>query len=219
MFFYPKNNFFGKSFFYTGNYGISWDLGVSYQPISELKISASLLELGFLSLQQKELQRYQINGKFSFSYKNINPINQLSDIPIVYDQIKEIVNSISGQFLNVNTQENYSKKMLLPIRGYLGVNYLLHQKHDFSFLFYGKGDPNFEKWSFYFETGLGYAFKTPIFEGFLNYHLNNYNFFNIGLGFLLHIQRFQLHFAIDNVLLINKKLLLQLGGIWFLGKK
>jgi hypothetical protein len=215
-FFYPKTSFFSTMAIYSGNYGFAWDFGFKVKLHPKVNLSASIIDLGFIVLTAPHIQSYELNADVKF---NTKPDNQSSNSAVnVYQHAIRIINSFSEKFSSVNTNGDYKKISFLPLHIYTGVNYLMNEQHDLNFLIHFMTTPKLENWRLFYDVGIGYIWRSPIFQPVINYHINTYSFFNLGLGFLFNIKAFQIHLLTDDVFFSAGNTFIQFGAHWFFNR-
>lgn len=214
--FYPKTSLLPSMVIYSGNYGFAWDFGFKVKVHPQVTLSASVIDLGFFSLNTSYIQSYQLNADVQFNIKPDNP----SNIPFlnIYEHASHIINSFSQKFTSVTTNRVYQKISFLPLHVYAGVNYLMNEQHDLNFLLHLMTIPKLQNWRLFYDVGIGYVWRSPVFQPVINYHINTYSFFNLSLGFLMNIKAFQIHILTDNVLLSGGNTFIQLGAHWFFNR-
>jgi hypothetical protein len=179
-----------------------------------LTVSASLLNFGFIYLRSPDIQYYQLDTDFKINTKFPDIPSSLSGLGVFLKQTQYIINSFSQKFTTAVRKGKYESIFLLPAHIYLGANYLFNQQHDLNFLLHLMTIPQLKKWITIYDVGIGYVWRTPIFQPVINYHINSYNFVNLGIGILFNIKNFQIHFLIDDLLLSGGDLFVQIGAHW-----
>ena len=213
--FYPRQNFLGNMFVYSGNYGFATDLGFKINVHPQISISASFIDFGFTFLNQTDVQRYELSGDISINTKPPNLSgNSISALDNLIQHTTHIFNSFSEKFTAINQKGKYQKVSFLPLHLYTGLNYTLREQHDLHFLAHLMTIPRLKNWNVFYDVGIGYIWRSPVFQPILNYHINNYSFLNIGLGFLWNIKAFQIHLLTDDILFSVGNTFIQLGAHW-----
>jgi len=191
----------------TNNRGLGLDLGATYQFSEDIKFSASLINLGFISWKEG-ITNYESNGEFTF--RGIEQDN-LFDESFTFDET-EIIDSLTNifEFEETNTQYRTS----LPTQMYLSAFYQLARNTTASATLYSEFISGMrrglvlginQKAGRWFQTSLTYAM-----------HARSYN--NLGLGIVIGTG-LQFHVVTDNLLAVvqpgNTRMMNLRGGFNF----
>ncbi len=104
------------------NPGFGIDLGISYRPIMPLQVSASVLDLGFISWGD-EVHRAEYQGNYSFEGIELNPFDLPEDLSLgdyLDSTFSQIGDTLSG-FLEFSPGGNYRGRLNTKI--YVGASY------------------------------------------------------------------------------------------------
>ncbi len=162
-----------------GGFGAAIDLGASFKLLDNLTLSASVIDLGFISWSKKATQYSEADGTFNFEGFNL-PIGD-QDGTTVSDQLSELTSDIENLF-HFKKQENVSRTTMLAATLLFGAEYaILDNRISFGLLsttrFYSPkayteltASANFRPVS-WFATSLSYSM------------LHGYNTFGFALNF------------------------------------
>lgn len=171
------------------NMGMGVDLGVFYQPFSDLKVSASLVDLGYIKWDNN-VTNLSLLGEYTFT--GIDLTSEFDD-DVSGDPMEMLLDSLENSFDLNNTAESYTTG--LGTKVYIGANYYLSPKVDVAFLsrtvFYGSEMNQAFTLSANTRpaTGLTASFSYSVLNGTYN---------NVGFGLILGGAPFQLYFMSDN---------------------
>lgn len=186
----------------NGNYGLALDLGATYQVTPKLKVSASIIDLGFINWKSGNLNFE--SQDVDIAYTSIDFTNNLfnSDTTDAVDaHFQNLENEFEEQIeTNGNTD---AFKTALASRFYLGANYTLIDnpklKGQAGALFYGELYRGKLRPSMTFSYTQNLTRRIQLTA--------NYTFLdkrsNIGAGLVLGLGAFQIHALVDNVLAFN----------------
>lgn len=189
----PTDYIFGK------NHGFGVDIGASYEVIPEqLRISGSLVDLGFIRWKNDPLNISSDNA--SFEFRGID----ILDFPDSLDTVDEeyldslgqtLLDSINEIFVPDSTNEAFNAPTI-P-RFYIGANYLINENMDAGFLFSGE----VYKGTFRPTATVSYNLRvTRVLQLSANWSYMNRSFLNAGFGFSVNAGPVQWYLATDNVL-------------------
>ncbi len=186
------------SLLFSPNTGLAFDFGAEYTLFNKLKLSASIIDLGYIKWQTNSKVLTQ-NGSFKFSGVDLeNYITSISDImngANISDQIIQDLKDSVLTFLEPTISEA-SYKTSLNTKVYIGANYFLTKKIDAGFLFRGTmlNSSLYSSYTFSVNTnfGKGWAFSA---DYSIMYGLYN----NIGLGLAYKIGPLQMYILTDNI--------------------
>lgn len=172
------------------NFGFGIDLGGIYDLTDQLKIHASLIDVGFIRWRDNPVT-LKSSGEFKFN--GINFVPYLIEPDVRHDSV--LTDSIIGIFEPEFSSDPYNTWLTAKL--HLGATYQLHEKLGVGFLYrseiYRKGvhpsmilsaNSNITHW----------------LAASLSYSFNNNNFANVGLGLYIRGSIFQFFFITDNVL-------------------
>ena len=215
---YPQKPWTGSMLLYSGNSGFALDVGFCVQLYPALTLSVSATDLGFSYLNSNKIRQYKMRGEASISaYEPTSPTD-IGQLQQFIDRVQHYVNAFSHQFEFSDTQGSYKQLSALPIQTYLGVNYLIKGQHDVHLMSNFSAIPQEKRWRFYYDVGVGYAWRFPIVQPLINYHINSYSFVNLGAGLLFNIKAFEIFLLSDNVLFTGGNVHIQFGTQWYFNR-
>lgn len=185
-----ENSFDAKDYLLKRkNSGMGIDLGGTYKLSEKISLSASLIDLGFITWKSgvTNYVSKNPNASYTFSGMDFDTYSGTSEASSAFDSLKNI-------FSIVETHNNY--KTALSSQFYIGANYTLHKKFNVGGLLYGQ----------FFDGSLhpgisisGNARLTKWFSTSLSYSIVNRSYNNIGFGFVL-TSPVQFYVVTDNFL-------------------
>lgn len=222
----PNN--FVKNFFSGGNLGLGLDLGVTYNLSEKIKISASALDIGFISYS-RDVTTYTNKGDYTLEgigllFPEDDPIPYWERLIVDFDeQIKRENNNktyISWASVKLNAGLTYGfgkqiRRLSTEIDCHANNGFSLYDyQNEVGFQFYSIFRPLLP------QIATTVFFKRRIsnfLQAKVTYTLDNYSFANLGLGFSARVNKFNFYASADNLLgyadLYNsKKISLSLGA-------
>lgn len=179
-----------KDFTSMSNNGIGIDLGGTFQLKDKIKLSASVLDLGFIKWNSN-VSNYA-SDSVSFTFKGVDIKEFLSDSS---DVLQAIEDSLSGLFTYSTNDESFSTPLFTRI--YIGGEYQLTEKIGVGVNWYSEFVHKRYRGAL---TLSGSAQVTKWFRAGLNYTYYSRDYFNIGLGFAINGGPLQFYALSDNVL-------------------
>lgn len=185
--------------FKSRNHGLGMSFGATYQILPKIVLSASILDLGFITWKDN-VQNYETkNPLSSVEFYGLDIRDYFNDSADINKSIQSMVDTIRDKFEIVETHNAYTTT--LPANFYLGGNFWVTKRHNFGLLFFGN----------YYQKKLNPAFTlsyngklTRILGLSVSYSMINRSFVNGGVGFTLNGSAFQYYLVADNVLGIIK---------------
>lgn len=195
-----KNDLPQKAFF-GGNLGLGIDLGLTYYPERNIQVTASLVDLGYIS-HTKDVVDYTFKGKYNF--EGVSDFNSDGTIDDAYQDFKDAI-PLDTLYHKYTTQR--------PLKFYSSVQYSFEEER--------QTDCNCEtdedSW---YRSAVGaqlFAMTTPrapmlaltayyrrrILQGLqmkATYTIDSYSFTNVGLGLTTKIGVFNFYAMADNLL-------------------
>jgi hypothetical protein len=195
-----KNDLPQKAFF-GGNLGLGIDLGLTYYPERNIQVTASLVDLGYIS-HTKDVVDYTFKGKYNF--EGVSEFNSDGTIDDAYQDFKDAI-PLDTLYHKYTTQR--------PLKFYSSVQYSFEEER--------QTDCNCEtdedSW---YRSAVGaqlFAMTTPrapmlaltayyrrrVLQGLqmkATYTIDSYSFTNIGLGLTTKIGVFNFYAMADNLL-------------------
>lgn len=173
------------------NHGFSIDMEASYLINNKVNISASIIDLGFISWRENP-KNYKIEDA-SFTFTGID-IFDFFDTTNTSDPIQSVIDSLKTTF-EIEESSNAYNHTLIP-RIYIGTSYLLNDNSDLSLLIQSE---YFNK-TLYPSLTIGYNRKIiDKVAVSINYSILNRSYNNIGLGFSMNLWPVQLYLVSDNI--------------------
>jgi len=198
----------------TANSGFSIDLGTTYKYSDEWTFSLAIKDLGAINWAEENSKLYSTEGESSFVIEGLTQTSSGGEDLI--EQMEEITDSLTSQLEPVSLKRGYKTKLNSNI--YLGAHYTLSKKHQFSALLHRtkRMDQGFTVFSLAYHYQLAKSFE--LLGSYRN--LNGIN--NLGTGFVWNSNAMQLHFILDNILVLDvfdaKNFAYQFGLSFHFGK-
>lgn len=185
----------------NGNYGIALDLGATYNLTPKLRLSASVIDLGFINWKQGNMNFSSDDASIAITaidFSNALFGSDTTNQDPAGDHFENIGNEFEEQF-QANGNSN-AFKTSLATRFYAGANYTLIEnpklKGQASALFFG------ELYRGNFRPSLTFAYTqnlTKRIQLTANYTMLDRKS-NLGAGIVLGLGAFQIHAMVDNLL-------------------
>ncbi len=181
------------------NHGLGVDVGFQWEVIdSTLRVSGSLVDLGFIRWKNNPLNISSENA--SFEFRGIDVLDFPDSLETVngdyLDSLGQtILDSIENTFTPDTTREAFNAPTI-P-RFYIGANYLINDNMDAGLLFSG------EVYKGVFRPTLTASYNlkvTQVLQLSANWSYMNRSFLNAGFGFSVNAGPVQWYLATDNVL-------------------
>lgn len=173
------------------NSGFSFDIGATYQYNEKLGLSFAVNDIGSITWDETNNEYYTTDGEVSFVFDGLTQTS--SGAENLQEQMEEILDSLTTTLEPSKTTGTYSTKLNSNL--YLGANYKLTDKHQFSFLYHntkrlGAG---------YNAISLGYQFNLAKSLQLLASYQNANGMNNVGAGFVWSPGPLQMHMILDNI--------------------
>jgi hypothetical protein len=166
-----------------GNLGMGVDLGVHYNPIEELQISAGLIDLGYIKWKNHSYN-VSLNGSYSYTGIALNP----GDTSLNYDILDSITSSLEF------TASPESFRTTLEPKVFLSARYFFIPQFDAGFV----SRYEFREEGFRFNlTLLANVRPSSMFSLTGSYTPVGGNASSFGLGFSLNLGPFNVYFVSD----------------------
>lgn len=174
------------------NSGFAFDLGASYQYNEKLGFSFALNDLGSITWDEQNNEYYTTEGEVSYVFEGLTQSSAGAEN--LQEQMEEIVDSLTTTMQPTTKTGTYTTQLSPNL--YLGANYKLTDKHQFSFLFH-----NTKKLDrAYNGLSLGYQFNLAKSLQLLASYQNVRGMNNLGAGFVWSPGPVQMHMILDNTL-------------------
>jgi outer membrane protein OmpA-like peptidoglycan-associated protein len=177
--------------------GTGWgiDFGANYRFNQHLSVSASVLDLGYITWD-KNYRNYNLDTK-EFNYKGVD-LKELNQFDSLEKRITEIQDSITNKVF-VPTESTNSYSTNLNAKLYLGAQYALNYNNMFDFVFFN----NFGTKTFNPALSLSFTKKVwSILDLRISGTYYNKTFNNAGVGFSLNLGPFQTYLFSDNLIAV-----------------
>ena len=180
----------GSYFFDFNNFGISLDLGATFQVHNQVKLSLSILDLGYISWESDIASYHGAYEEVVFTGVYADPDVKDEDVFQMYsDTLKKLFEPIESSF-------PYSAA--LPARILVGGEYFFkNDANRASFLFSGRLMHG------YFEPSFSLAYDMKVSRVFAfkaSYTYLKYSPFNLGVGIVIDARPFQFYIMTDNII-------------------
>ena len=178
-----------------GNPGLAVDLGFTYKIRKHLELSASVVDLGFISWNNN-LSTFADSG--NFPYEGLQ-LNMPGENPPTADSFQPLIDNLKDSLLNAFPLALSGQRFatLLPVKLYLGAEYMLTKKVSLAALARIRWFKNQLHGSYTasLNTALGKNFS---FSAAYSYYESTRN--NLGVGLSCRVNALQLYAATDNIL-------------------
>jgi len=175
------------------NMGFAIDLGGSYKINDKITVSASAIDLGFITWQT-DARRYY-NNKASFTWNGLDAYKFMSDTNASKNYASHLADSLQNIFGLQRSDQSFTSTLVGNL--YMGGQYnfnkwfhagmVLHGQ-----IYQGRLYPSF--------TAIGGTKLGSLFHFNLSYSIMNTSFANIGAALALNLGPIQIYAAGDNVL-------------------
>jgi hypothetical protein len=185
------------------NFGLGLDLGAEYRPTEELRLSLSLVDLGYIRWTDEVHQidyttlRAGEEGTYTFRGLELNPFeldDEYSFGDFVDSSLSELADSLYS-FMQFTEGGAYSK--MLTAKLYAGASYAVTDWVDFGIL--SRTDFLNGKVAQQFTASANFR-VAPVFDASLSYSYIASYFMNVGMGFSLNLGPVNLFMISDNAL-------------------
>ncbi len=184
-----------SSLVFPGNNGMGVDLGASYQVNKHLGVSASVLDIGFITWKSRTMTFVSKNPGKEFAFDGLT----LNDFVDMFDNMNSFGKKLSDSILalvKIDSVRGVKYTTWLPVRYNLGGTWSLNEHHTFGLLFNGIS------WDHHFfpAMSVSYCYRIPCLLGLMiSYNLFNHQFTNVGAGLSINAGPIQLYAISDNV--------------------
>ncbi len=194
------------------NRGLAVDLGVTYSPISNVKVHASITDLGYIRWKD---QVTNIRAKGQFDFAGINLSDLLDDSVSIEDVFRDSL----FRLMDVQLSHN-EYKTAVPLNIFLGGSYQLTDAISFGAVYRGR------KW--FEEFASSFTVSANInrrgFGTVVSYTAMKGNMNNLGFGLALKLGGWQTFLMTDNLLDAvyphkAREVSIRFGTNWILGRE
>ena len=200
-----SSGYYAKKLLYSANYGPGLDFGLTYRPNDNLRLTASLLDVGFI-YYTKDIHATSIKGTYVYEGANV----QFPEDNFI-DYWKEVKQEFKDKIKNEKNTDSYISYR--PATLYTGLKYgvgdlrhqdcanLLNPKTEFSDFFGLIGFAQYRPLKIHLGGSVFYEKKwSKYFAMRINYTVDNYSYSSIGAGLTANLGRFQMYLTADNLL-------------------
>lgn len=173
----------------TGNRGLAFDLGISWEINDRLRLSAVIADIGQINWK-KNLTEYYSSESTKFDGLNINLSQENQNV-----SFKEILDSITTAF-NIRERNGKPYTTQLPFRSTAILDFSFFRNHRLT------GILDYRKWNTYTIFAIGGQYYLPLAKWFHfvgSYTIANNSFSNVGIGFMFKLSGFQFYAVTDQV--------------------
>jgi hypothetical protein len=180
-----------ESGFNFANLGLGFDFGATYNLNEKINLSASIIDLGFISWKN-DVRNYELK-QFGYTFNGVDASAVLTDTAAnVFDQINDTLNNM---FKTAESTNTYTTS--LATRFYIGGNYHFNKYFNAGVLWYSQFVRN------QYRPGLVLSATANVrswLSASVNYGMYANSFTNIGFGLSLRGGPIQLFVLTDNIL-------------------
>ena len=181
--------------FHPAGYGASFDLGITYEPIEHLVISAAVTDLGFITWEGGYNYEAALNGDYQYNglFGTINFNDSISSNNIS-EQLEQLGDSIKN---DVRIKDRSGYTAMITGRFNAGIEYgVLNNKISFGIM----NQLSFNRKRIYDELTLAVNFRPcQWFKASLSYSFLNRNWGSLGVGINLNLGGFSWYIISDYV--------------------
>lgn len=175
------------------NKGVALDLGATYRVLDKLTVSASLVDIGYISWKN-DTKSYTLDPtKATYTFSGVD-VGQLIDGNSQYGQ--SLSDSLNAKF-KPEEAAGAAYKTMLPAKAYLGATFQVMKNFSVGGVFYtenyrGRVAPG---WTVAANKHFGRILSTTV-----SYTMSNRSFNNLGAGLSLNLAPVQIYVVGDNLL-------------------
>lgn len=177
------------------NVGGAVDLGGVYKVTDKIKVSASLLDIGFINWKSNVKNYVSTDPNATFTYHGIKLGDFVNDSSNVEDAFESTIDSLADKFSIDSRVETY--KTWLPPQMYIGGNYYINDLNNAGIVLYGT------RYDKKFFPGVSLSYNTRVgrwLGASVAYSIYNRSYSNIGAGLSLNAGPVQFYVLSNNVL-------------------
>jgi hypothetical protein len=184
-----------QAFQYLHNYGCALDIGINYWFLDKFNISASLLDLGFISWPENVLEVRSMNPNVPHTLTGLDPQSIWGNGGI-NDSIAELQVDSLVAVMDLEQVDGKPYKSWLPPRLYISGSYRLTPRDEFAVTFRNKFYDHANLWalSIIYYRQFGRHFVLTAGNTF-----NPNSLFDPGAGFAVNAGPIQLYFIVDQI--------------------
>lgn len=175
----------------TGNNGFGFDLGFEFEPSKDYKLTASVVDLGWINWKENTKSFISENPGAEFTFQGFDIVDLISDGSLTYDSIN-LLDTITNNFKLETTYEPYTSHLNPKL--YVGGLWRLNKSNELGLLI--RTDFVEERVQPSFTLNYTHRFG-KVLSLFGNYSMLNRSYANVGLGFILKVSVVQLYLLSD----------------------
>jgi hypothetical protein len=179
-----------ESAFNFSNLGLALDLGVTYKVAEKVTLSASIIDLGYISWKN-DVKNYELK-KFEYTFNGVDASSVLTDTTDVF---KKISDTLTNMFKTEQSNTAYSTT--LATRFYVGGTYHLNKYFNAGVLWYSQFVRNQYRPAVVLSTTVNVR---SWLSASVNYGMYAKSYSNLGFGLSLRGGPLQLYVLTDNIL-------------------
>lgn len=185
-----KTEFPIESAFNFSNMGLALDLGATYKFTDKISMSASIIDLGYISWKN-DVRNYELK-KFEYTFNGVDASSVLTDTSDVF---KKISDTLTNMFKTEQSNTAYSTS--LATRFYVGGNYHFNKYFDAGILWYSQFVRNQYRPALVLSTTVNVK---SWLSASVNYGMYANSYSNVGFGLSLRGGPIQFYVLTDNIL-------------------
>ena len=178
------------SLFNMSNLGLALDLGVTYKVLEKVTLSASIIDLGYVSWKN-DVKNYELK-KFDYTFNGVDASKVLTDTANVMRKISDTLGKVFK-----TEQSNTAYSTSLATRFYIGGTYHLNKYFNAGILWYSQFVRNQYRPAVVLSTTVNV--KSWLSASF-NYGMYAKSYSNLGFGLSLRGGPLQFYMLTDNIL-------------------
>ena len=185
-----KTEFPVESAFNFSNLGLALDLGATYKFTDKISMSASIIDLGYISWKN-DVRNYELK-KFEYTFNGVDASSVLTDTSDVF---KKISDTLTNMFKTEQSNTAYSTG--LATRFYVGGNYHFTNYFNMGILWYSQFVRN------HYRPALVLSSTVNVkswLSASVNYGMYANSYSNVGFGLSLRGGPLQFYVLTDNIL-------------------
>lgn len=180
--------------FYSGNFGLAFDLGATYKYNSKFSFAASVIDLGYI--QYERYAKHHENKNLNWTFQGFDLWSfEGMDTTQLEEEFNNIGDSLQAKLDLTTSGERF--RTMLNGKVYLSANYNLSNKEEVGALLRSEFYNNVWRPSF----TATYAYKVNSqFSAVAAYSIASRSYFNIGVGLVYNYAPVQVYLSTDNLI-------------------
>lgn len=180
---------------FLGNYGLGLDLGVTYRPIEELKLSLSVLDIGMIRWSGN-VYNFTLKGNYNYIGPEIEFVGENSKI----NPGEALINTLDTSFKATSSKLAFNT--FLPWRVMFGAEYFLHPRISVGLL----SATQYYRGNFMEQIMLSGNFRIlKLIQIIPSYSFIGNGFSSMGMGMLYNLGPMQFYLMSDNIPVVWSK--------------